>query len=131
MTLYELTYLHAYLSEQMVGLLSVYVGLSSAAVVGAYVAGNKLTYILSWGIVLLYTVPALSLVRTRLFFGQRLAALSQDIEEMAQREGVSLKYLETSDGVFTWGNEIAMVAYLSIWAAVIFFVFYAKSRLVD
>lgn len=129
MTFYELMYLSAYLNEQMVGLLSVFVGLSSAAIVGAYVAGKKLTRTLAWGIVFLYSLPALSLTRVRLLYGQRFEAYSRDIQEAAQQDGLSLHILNVSDGAFVLGNTIAMVAYLSMWAAVIFFVFYAKSKL--
>jgi hypothetical protein len=43
MSVYELTYLMAYSNEQLISLFSVYVGFSSAAIIGAYVAGKHLT----------------------------------------------------------------------------------------
>ena len=128
MTLYELAHLEAYTGEQIVGLLSVYLALASAAIVGAYVAGNKLTRVLAWGIAFLYTIPALSLTRVRYLHGHRLDALTQDILATAQRENSELQILSLLENGFVLGHETAMIAYVSIWAAVIFFVFYAKSR---
>ena len=130
MTVYELIYLQTYTGEQMMGLFSIFIGVSSAAIIGAYVAGQQLTRTLAWGIVFLYSITAAALTRVRYGFSEQLQELSLDTSEAVIRDGLTLHSWNPDIGSnFAYSTEAILLAHASIWAAVIFFVFYAKSRL--
>ena len=78
MSLYELVYLMSYANEQMLNQFSIFVGFSTAAIVGAYVAGKNLTNVLAWGIVLLYGATALVFISGRIVVGGDMARLQQE-----------------------------------------------------
>ena len=131
MSTYELFYLMAYASEQLTNLFSVFVGFSSAAIIGAYVAGKHLTRLLAWGIVGLYSVTALSFISGRVLNGQAMARLQQDLLEAAQRDNVQLHVLEGMNVAQGYGVYFGLPIWIIIAIAVVFFVFYARSRLSD
>lgn len=128
MSIYELSFLLKYTGEQNITLVSVFIGMSSAAIVAAYVAGHRLSWTLTSGIIFLYSIPALSMARVRYNLGEQMVLLHRDLADLVARESITMHSVATSSATYSFGNEIALAFYLAIWLAVVFFVLYAKSR---
>ena len=98
MSLYELMYLTSELEQILAERFSIFIALSSAAVVGAYVAGKHLNNVLTLGIVSLYIVTALGFIFGRYAMGEQIIRMRLDILETAERTNTQLHMLEGLQG---------------------------------
>jgi hypothetical protein len=126
MTVYELMELMAAERQMLSGSLSTFLTVSSAAFVGAYVAGERLTRGLTVGLLIVYTIASAAIFSGRHFSGLRMIDIANDIRKVAAQEGVSLDSVQNITGNETM--VIAYVGYFIIWAAVVIFVVYARAR---
>ena len=131
MSLYELMFLMSEQEQMIAERFSIFIALSSAAVVGAYVAGKHLNNVLTLGIVSLYIVIALGFIGARYAFGEQAIRMRLDILETAERTNTQLHMLEVLQVANLGYYWIAIAQYSMIAAGVIFFVFYAKARIQD
>lgn len=127
MTLYELLDLYETTNELIVAIFGVFLTISSAAFAGAYVAGNRLTPLLMSGIIFVYSIAAFGIMRFRFAAGRRSEALYADIQTKAQEAGNDYAIVGAAD--LSGQTEIAMAINFAIWAAVVFFVVYARQRI--
>jgi hypothetical protein len=126
MTVYEILDLMA--GERQFGMMlyMAFLTLSSAVFVGAYIAGRRLTPILVIGVLAIYAVASGALIMTRVEIAARYFQLADDLENLAQNEGIDLAAVQHL--INAPQNWIAYAAYGLIWTAVVFFVVYARTR---
>ena len=67
------------------------------------------------------------MARVRYNYGDQMVLLGRDLLEAVASEGITLHSVVDSRANYDLSNEIALIFYVTIWAAVVFFVFYAKS----
>lgn len=131
MSLYELMYLTSELEQIIAERFSIFIALSSAAVVGAYVAGKHLNNVLTAGIVSLYIVTAVGFMLGRYGLGVQVNRMHLDIAEATERTNTQLHMLQGLQDTGAGNFWLPLIIYLLISVGVIFFVFYAKARMQD
>ncbi len=101
--------------------------ISTSAIVGAYIAGKKLDWILAFGICGLYSFGVGGLFVARLRVNERIVEHIAEYNALVTKEAAA-GLVPPDPHVLTGAPAATPVFYLLVWAAVIFFVFYARRK---
>ncbi len=100
---------------------------STSAIVGAYVAGKKLDWILAFGICGLYSFGVGGLFVARLRVNERIAENIAEYNTQVTKEA-AVGLVPPDPYLLTGAPAATPLFYFLVWAAVIFFVFYARRK---